>query len=240
MKFRQFLEMPIAMKKIGDRWQQKPEDVDQLPYNRWDMKSMRALGSQKGQEKITRLFQNVPHDFNVYLVNNQGTDSLPFDNDGQRLEMNYANVIYKRLGITPQEAPILPNKINVFFVSWDQEPPTAWMIAHRFSHAIKGDFGPTQGFIPQAAQIFSKYTNTQDEQVLAATMGRIFTMRSARLGGIQSPSEGFREMLTQYIMTGQVTFQPDPQIPNLAQMQDEINQLCSTTMQDAHNFIHVF
>ncbi len=226
-----FQEMPITMKRVGD-WQ----NVDNDPNGRWDQRAIKTFTSPKGLEKIQRVFEQSLYNFNVYMVRRQPNQSYP--RDVYRVPINRAQQFYHNINVAPEEAPLDPNKVNLFLVAWQDDPPSAWMIAHRFAHTANTDYlEPAR----EAANQFIGAASGSSEQLLA--LQSVLTMRSARNGKVATVDEGLREVFAQYIMTGRVTLQPRNQwsryVKDLEGLQAALTAACKAIMDEVAQYIHV-
>lgn len=232
MNFKQFLsEMPMQLNLIGNNWNNNPQ---QPKLGNFDAASSKMLTSDKAKAKIVKRMQNVPHDFNVYFIQSPErvmTTKVPI------AVMKY---MYPQMGITPEQAPIVQGKINMFVTSWELDPPTSWMIVHRFAHADSELTQNVEQAIIKTGRRLSK--SLQDDYQVVWSFG---TMKSATTGKIGAAHEPSHEVIAQYIMTGKVTFDPsrrawasqrDAQM--LQQLSTQLDQIIGTHMQQAANFVY--
>lgn len=231
----------MAINRVGD-WDAAASQAQGLDDKRsrtnmnWDRTSVRTFASPKATEKFVKRYERVPHDFVVYLVQNPGQGTGNATTYGQK----EANRFYKDYNIDPQQAPIIPGKINVFFTQWDQDQPTPWMLAHRMGHALYGVshemWGLINTFVPKIRQLnkidkaiipdefappgspkkerFFKWLKPDDldrSQPFTKLMYELGTMKSFRTGAVQNDGEAIHELFAQYIMQGRVKLNnPDP------------------------------
>lgn len=227
-------EMPMQINKVGD-WDYDPTNVQGSNYT-WNTQSLKMLGNQRAIDKIVRRLESVPHDFNVYLIKGEKS---PNTFGGQRVPLQQAESFYKRYEIDPQQAPIMPDKINVFFVGWNDEPPTAWMMVHRFAHAA------SFGFIDEMEQATKVHIQAPEMSGLQLMVFQgSLTMASARNHRVNNLNEGFREVLTQYIMTNKVTLKKPPgkwanYIQDIPAYQEKLTQICKNVMDESKQYIHI-
>jgi len=235
MRFKQYLvEMPMQLNLVGNNWSNLTQQVKYgNNAGNFDNASAKMLASDKAKAKIVRRMQNVPYDFNVYFVQTKNKASTTKVNKPM---MQY---MYPQLGITPEEAPIVDGKINIFVTSWQLDPPTSWMIIHRFAHSDAEFATQIQQLLATAGKQLSR---PQDDYGIVSGFG---TMKSAVNNNLGAADEPSHEIITQYIMTGKVTFdvgrkmwanQRDNAV--LKQLEMQLNQTIKTHMQDATNYVY--
>jgi hypothetical protein len=223
-------EMPMTLTKVGD-WAKPHEGKE-----RWDSRSHRVFNSGSALSKIQRIMDRSLHNFNVYAIRSPNSNHT-FSPDGSNLPISMANSLYSQLGISPKEAPIDPNKINVFLVSWRDEPPTGWMILHRFAHMSSNLYSWDAN---EALKRNIKASTGGPQQIMA--FQSVLTMRSARNGQVNNIEEGIREAFAQYLLTGKVTLESRGQyssIVNIPQLQNDLNDIFRQTMDQIHKYIYV-
>jgi hypothetical protein len=154
------------------------------------------LNSDKAKDKIVRQMQNVPYDFNVYFVK---TNESHYTTKLNKRSMPDA---YEFMGIKPEQAPIIENKINMFVTSWGSDPPTAWMIIHRFAHSNS----ELTSYVNKILSEYGRKINNKWSYPDYEIVNSFGTMRSARTGQLSSGDESSHEIITQYIMTRKITF----------------------------------
>jgi hypothetical protein len=251
LEMRQWLEMSMSINKVGD-WQSAQQFAKQAGQKRdeldgWDRSSIRTFSNSKANKKMVKRFENVPHDFNVYLV-------IGKDIDPTRTYASLASQpddIYNALGITPEQAPIVPNKINIFFSNWSQDPPSPWMIAHRFAHSFHGNYGITQVLSDLASKADGDYEKTPtgwDRFLVPSSHGTIRTvvmaigtMKSARDGHINLNEEAVHELVAQYILQGKVVFlknSGDYLNSLIQQCETKINAILAKAMKEATKIVY--
>jgi hypothetical protein len=228
--FKEFLnEMPMSLNLVGDDWSQ-PKD--------YDRKSTMMLNSDKAKNKIVRRLENVPYDFNVYFV--QTKERMHTTMVGKESIDDY----YQKMGISPEQAPIVDGKINMFVTKWDLAnadvtSPTAWMIIHRFAHANMELANNVAELLTQAGKQLSQ---KQNDYTLVLGLGTMKSALSGRLGGSDEPAH---EIITQYIMNKKINFDPkrkawvnqnDVQI--LKQLSNELEQTIGNYLKEATNRVY--
>lgn len=223
MNFREFFEMPMALNTVGTLGPS------------FDDRSRKMWANPKAQNKIVRRMEKVPHDFNVYFIeapeNKRYTSSYP---------LSMANSFYQRYGISPEQAPIVPGKINCFVPGWQLDPPTAWMIVHRFAHAYPDLSDKVSNVLENAAQVLSIGTPHQ----LLLFFGTMKSATSRNLGGADEP---IHEVIAQNIMQGRNTFhvpegwENDPQgtQQKLDYLAAELDKVIKPAMEEAKNHFFV-
>jgi hypothetical protein len=218
LDFRSFVEMPIQVNLLGN-WQDKDKTY------RWDKPSIGILTSPVGVEKITQKWSKLPQQFNAWML--KGPGASKYREVGEVQPEFITNNLKLKIVPNPQkpdEISIDPNAINVIYtqnVGAEKVPFTAWLIAHRFGHAIKND------------QVF-KHLSTELERDVKEIMQSMFgrqpsksswggydskgykfltqfvnalgTMGSARKGAIRTFFEFPYELLAQFMLTGKIRF----------------------------------
>lgn len=191
-------EMPMSLTKVGD-WN------EQDSTGNWDERSLKVFGSEKAVNKITRIADRVLYNFNVYLVrlnSESALNKIGYTPAGTCIPLGSADYFYKSLGITRDQAPIYSDRINLFLVAWQDEPPTAWMILHRFAHTS------SNLFMYPAYEAVKRYIKAPGRDQLRA-LESVLTMRSARSHRLNNMDEALREAMAQYLMNGSVQLQSD-------------------------------
>lgn len=224
-------EMPMKMNLVGNMgnsWDQNNQ------YN-FDDRSSKMLNSDKAKEKIVRRMQNVPYDFNVYFVQLEDKQKLSTTRVPKKMMPYY----YESMEIKPEQAPIIDGKINMFAGSWENDPPTAWMIVHRFAHANGGLSGNVYELLNNAGKQMSRKQNDYD---LVSGFGTMKSALNSDLGGADEPCH---EVITQFIMSKKIVFnsrrknwatQNDDNI--LKQLAIQLEQLIKTHLENATNFVY--
>jgi len=232
--FKQFLqEMPMSLNFAGNNWNDLEQNAKAgQATGRFDASSTRMLHSDKAKAKIIRRFEDVPYNFNVYFVNSKrGCTSAKIDKSQMEL-------YYPQMGITPNEAPIIDGKINVFICSWENDPPTAWMIAHRFGHANNE---LTQSLYKIMHQYGKNIQGIRSGYPEFDIVSRYGTMKSATTGKLGANDEPLYEIIAQFIMTGKVTFKTSPNSTIDSQIKN-IESICNITienvMKDARQYVY--
>lgn len=219
MSFKQFLsEMPITnLNRLGD-W--NPAANRQYGFDR---KDAGIIGSDKGIEKIKRMWSNSKENFDVYFVRQK--------NAWKHIEVGEVSTewVQKNLGMD-----IKPNEeaITIIFTNnrgAEKIPMTAWTIAHRLGHAIRWDETFDRYFAKEIEQDFRNILNkiyayqksqnnyysqnsyNSDEKMLRALAHAVGTMQSARQRNLRNFFEFAYELVAQYIITGKIKFNPIPQ-----------------------------
>lgn len=251
MEFSKWLilnEMPASIKKVGN-WQSPYSDEEDRRANssddagNWDRKSYTSFTNRpKAVKKMYRILQGTLQDFAIYFYRNP--DRVNFSGrDGRMIDGSEINQMYESLGISPEEAPIVPGKINVFLLKWNAEPPSAWMVMHRFAHAAS----------PLYMARMHYFIDDQIERDPSGRMTRYdvlknaLTMRSARHGNIENNSRGhdemMREIFTQYIISHKVRLKKNSSFENFIKdiggLEKGLNQICQEAFQGAEKYVFV-
>jgi len=249
MKFKQWLlqEMPLSINMVGD-WKgakkrvqagdlektsaerytipknlitSQPERHPVGGINRWPASTIGLLTNPVAKDKIVKRFQNVPEDFVANMVITPLVHQRnPLVTDQKEVSENQ---LRSSLQITPEEAPVYPDKINLFFVrndGGDTMDLGAWTIAHRFGHMLDSqDYkANTKSALREMYDHFEKKifsileesyaykTSRYAEPGNAAALSYLFlanellTMKSARDKRIKSDNDIAGELTAQYIM----------------------------------------
>ena len=225
MKFKNWLlqEMPINKFQLMGQWE--PEAKRAYGYSRQDIG---ILTNPSAVEKIHRHWSNSKNDFEFYFLRSSMA----------RKQVEVGEVkpdwVKENLGIDiePKESAI-----TVIFTQntgAEKIPMTAWTIAHRLGHAIRRDKIFEQYFAKEIMKDFREllkevygidkkysyapgggygggYGNSQiDEKDLRALAHAVGTMRSARQNNLRNFFEFVYELVAQWIITGNVKFNPLP------------------------------
>lgn len=216
MQFREWLtETPIGQFDLMGNWGEK------APLKGWDKKSVKILTSEKGVEKIKQQWKKTNETFDMYLLRQPNAKNY----------LQHGEVtkewVQENLNIN---IPFNENNISVIFTSNigdNKIPMTGWILAHRFGHAISKtqEFGhfhyELHQFMAQLLkEIYNKkvkwrnigigYPETafEDHELLRLLAQNLGTMKSAREGKIARIYEFTYDLISQYIITGKVVFQP--------------------------------
>jgi hypothetical protein len=186
--------------------------------------------------KVRDFFKNTSTDFDFYFVN------LPSRRKFAEKGVVSQDFLFKPmpdgLGITREQlrnGSINDNNITVFFVgnsAGEKIPMTAWTMAHRFGHAIRGEYGFIQltNWLETSFEEVLRHYNLdkgktsggndyrnydRDGQptrlpditrlVKSSLFNQIGTMRSAREGKISRYFEFYYELFAQYLKDGKIT-----------------------------------
>lgn len=209
-------------------------DMKDVPgLNRWPSTSIKLLTSPKGRNKIVKKFKNVPEDFSVNLVID------PRVEPHKRLDQSYVQItdkgivgedfIRNTLLISKEEAPIYPDKINIFFMRNDGNDSmdmNAWTIAHRFGHITdyweagsqsNRKIGPYHEFKNSLETAFKRLLDEcygveyRPFDEIPSLYNALGTMKSARDNRIGSMGDFISELLSQYIFQRKIKLGPMPQ-----------------------------
>jgi len=213
--------MPINKFQLMGQWE--PEAKRAYGYSRQDIG---ILTNPSAVEKIHRHWSNSKNDFEFYFLRSSMA----------RKQVEVGEVkpdwVKENLGIDiePKESAI-----TVIFTQntgAEKIPMTAWTIAHRLGHAIRRDKIFEQYFAKEIMKDFrellkevygidKKFSyapgggygggNSQiDEKDLRALAHAVGTMRSARQNNLRNFFEFVYELVAQWIITGNVKFNPLP------------------------------
>ncbi len=219
MEFKQWLlnEMPLRKaERIGAGWS------DTKNNHWWDKPSIKLLQSEKALNKINLAWQDTRHDYDVYFLKDKGMRDT--------LEKGEVNIDYVKENLGLQDFKNDEDAITIIFTNnrgADRMPMTAWVIAHRFAHAmiaserynskggqyrrfsdqIMSDFknllGTIYNYRPPAS--YSVY-DSASQKYLKELMQALGTMKSARDKQLFRPGEFSHELVAQFIINGQIKF----------------------------------
>jgi len=232
--FKQFLqEMPMSLNFAGNNWNDLEQNAKAgQATGRFDAASTRMLYSNKAKAKIVKRLENVPYDFNVYFVKTKRGIS------NTKIDKSQMNSYYNQMGITPDEAPIIDGKINMFICSWENDPPTSWMIVHRFAHSNNELTQSLYKIIHQHGKNMHGIRSQYPEFDIISKYG---TMKSATTGRLGANDEPIHEIIAQFIMNGKVTFKTSPnsiidsQLKNIESM---INVTIKSGLENAEQYVY--
>ena len=183
--------------------------------NRWPDSTIGLLTNPVAKDKIVKRFQSVPEDFVANMV------ITPLVHQRNPLVTDQKEVSEKQLRsslqITPEEAPVYPDKINLFFVRNDGDDLIdlgVWTIAHRFGHMLDSALEADQAksalremydhFEKKILSILEKSyahkARSSAELSYLFLANELLTMKSARDKRIKSDNDIAGELTAQYIM----------------------------------------
>jgi hypothetical protein len=142
-------EMPIAnFQKVGN-WDKNSSYKDN---------ERKLLNNPKAVEKIKAKWAKTPHNYNMYFVNS------PEANRNSEIGMVDQEWLEQNMPKALSEFQYQPNAINILFNSNkgdEKVPMTAWIIAHRFGHAISryGKYNFTTGQSQRQVYHFTEVRN---------------------------------------------------------------------------------
>ena len=190
------------------------------------------LTSPKAVQKIQRQWSKTPYDFNMYLVNDPRVNKSEFRERGA-VEIGF---VRDAMHITPEEIPDPgPGEITIIYTgnSGDQRKmASGWILAHRFGHALarsgggRGAVGTEwneftarlKGLVTEIlGDVYGINIAEKERQrwgggdkILKYVAQQLGTMKSARDSNMRSWYEFAYELLAQYLITGNIKFNPLP------------------------------
>jgi len=223
MNFKEFFnlrEMPLRKaERIGKGW----TDTKNLHW--WDKPSVQLLQSDKALQKIHNAWKDTQHTYDFYFLKAKGMrDTL----ERGEVSLDY---VHETLGQPNFQSD--PEAITVIFTNnrGDQKVPmTAWIMAHRFGHAMQASerYGLQGGifrkFQDQLERDFSSLLDRvygfrtagmmsgdyerygRSQKMIKELMQSLGTMRSARQANISRPGEFAHELIAQFLLNGKVQF----------------------------------
>lgn len=195
------ITMPITNFELVGEWGSKS------PKRKYKQVDINILTNDKAVNKIHRKFSRTKHKFNfIFLRSKLGAQYLQQGvKDQEWVETN--------LGIkyTPDDDAI--NVIYTNNVGTEHVPMTAWMIAHRLSHAM---FNKRHRFYNKYEQALITLQGWYDNGLsyrdrfygLLPIVYSLGTMRSVRHNNLVHCYEFVHEMVAQYLINGKITLQP--------------------------------
>lgn len=170
----------------------------------------KLLTSQKAVAKIRRIFEKVPHIFDLCFIDSD------YDVDDIRSHLDAYAGIYDSVKAaesrlkTKLPAPSSPSSTLIVFTNNEgskRVPMTAWIIAHRLGHALyeQNDLQVVLDTIVMATQEFCVEFSELPDCFGLDALRAIGTMASCRNGTIVSSSEYAMECFAQYLLSGRVT-----------------------------------
>lgn len=233
-------EMAMDLTKVGD-WENDYQEFDpNSDTDRWDDQSRKTFRSDKAVTKIKRIADKTLYHFNVYLVRlneNHKLNRIAYSPGGVSYPINMIDKFYEAVGISQDKAPVYNDKINLFLVAWQDEPPTAWMILHRFAHTA------SNLFMYDCYQALKKHIRAPEGSAnQLKALESVLTMRSARMGKLNQMDEALREAMVQYLMSGQVTLEARTEFSKLVDvrgLQNSINQIFNSAAAQFYNYVYI-
>lgn len=215
---RQLNETPISDFQLMGQWGEKD------PKYGWDKKSISILTNQKSVEKIKRIWSKSNHQFKlIFLRNKKAPEYIEYGKVPEEW-------IKENLGIDVKQDPEVITIIFTQNLGVEKVPMTAWIIAHRFGHALAvAQYQRNQMWnttrMSNCSFLYNEFFNqvlkdleeltwnayrTKDKTAVKKVAQAIGTMRSAREGKLFRIQEFPHELFAQYIITGKVKFNDLP------------------------------
>lgn len=187
----------------------------------WDKKSSKLLNNPVGIEKIKQKWSKTPYAFNMYMIKKVGASK--FSEVGTVDKAFLQN----ELGLDVNEFKLdTDDAITVFYTNNtgdEKVPMTAWIMAHRFAHAIMASTRKRDSAINASMRAFEKgardllvatcnaYRVKPDQNTMAKAASLVGTFKSARENNIRNDFEFVYELLAQYLITGTIKLNPLPE-----------------------------
>lgn len=221
-------ESPIGNFSLEGDWKQTNKSG-----GNYDKQSVGILTSPVAEKKFKNFFKNTDYDFNVYF--------LKMKNSRDFMELGKVSEEFVNDKLGWKEYQHDEDALNVIFtnnIGAERMPMTPWTAAHRISHALASSAvrGNNNSSVPYLfKEIVKSLTETINvyfefyglrssavwkgtyidfgypDKLVGRVLSQIGTFRSARLNKIARPMEFVHEMFAQYINSGEVTFNEDPQ-----------------------------
>jgi hypothetical protein len=198
----------------------------------WDKPSQKILKSEKGLQRLKRLWNKTEENFDIYLLKDKNVHNF--------VELGQVDpeFIKDKLGL---ELDINPDNITVIYTNnkgAERMPATPWTLAHRFGHALarkKGmreEYGSyaqlhkyVEEFFEEVAQfVYNKNIKTKQKygysddfiniQQIKRQLGHVLgTFKSARDKNLRNQFEFTNEIIAQYLITGEISL--NRQLPKI-------------------------
>lgn len=224
---KELLEAPIRdFETIGRK-------IDPEKPGSFGKKDKKLLSNERAIEKIKRKWEKTEYTFDMYLLNVAEFNKVDFREQGI-VNSQFANQFKE---ITGKDIPNSSDSITILFngnTGAEKVPLTAWMMAHRFGHAVQRlpawseyidsvvtltkdileqVYGKTTLYFQKNGMINRNGWELGDQREAQEKMIRLFfnqlgSFKSARDGKIARYYEFFYELFAQYLMTGSVSFRP--------------------------------
>jgi len=209
-------ETPIEdITRIGD-FSKRQSIID--PVDR------KLLSSPKAEVKFRKIWQNTPGKYNLVFVNDPRVKGEDFREVGMVSEDYVRNV----MKISRDELPIDPTACTVIFTNNkgdERVMSSGWILAHRLGHAIQRKNNKVWANYSDhltnlfknmlsdvyGIQVSSGAKTTQPEEAMMKLVAQqLGTMKSARDSNLRNWNEFAYEVFAQYLLTGNVRFNPLP------------------------------
>lgn len=201
-------EMPITNWQTIGNWGPKDKKYG------FGGKDIGILTNAKGVDKIHRSWSNTIYDFELYFVRQSGAKKYLQHGEASKEFVKSAF----DLDINPK-----PDSISVIYtnnIGDNKVPMTGWILAHRLAHSISNQFLFEQLFklilrdikeilLEVYGILIENMFSYRDKRLLSFCKA-IGTMKSARDMNIDSFYEFVFELISQWIITGHVKFNPLP------------------------------
>jgi hypothetical protein len=200
----------------------KPMDQKGGGFSSQDRK---LLSNPKAIEKIKSKWEKTPYVFDIYLLKVPELNKPEFREVGE-VRDNFRSEFEK---ITGESLPNNSSSITILFngnFGAEKMPMTAWIMAHRFGHAVQRTEN-WKYYIEEVADLTNNifenvYNKTLKikkdailfggdrgkEKMVALFFNQIGDFKSARENKINRYYEFFYEVFAQYLLTGKVSFRP--------------------------------
>lgn len=218
-----YTEAPIADFDLVGNWNKS------APKRGFDKKSVDLLSNPVTVEKYKKFFKKYPIELDVYFLRNKDAQNY--------VEYGIVNADFVREKMGWPEFEQNEEHATIIFTNntaAEKVPLTAWTAAHRLGHALRAagrkDRGEFYYYWKEIDAAFEQMLNTYLEaygyrgsvsdrnffadvpaKVLGRMLGKIGTMRSARMGKIDRPYEFIYEIIAQHINLGEIKFNDPPE-----------------------------
>jgi hypothetical protein len=179
----------------------------------------KILTSPKAVEKIKKKWAKTDDDFNMMFVNS------PEANRHTEVGEVSKDWLLKNMPKAYPQMELSDDKINIIFTNNkgdERAPMTAWIIAHRFGHALQRsqitDYKEAMKNIDNTFyQVLQEYGIKKQygyhvgySKLMRSFCTAIGTMKAARDKNLRNDFEFKHELLSQYIITGTIKFNKIP------------------------------
>lgn len=222
--FQTLSDKPSSKRGDPSQISKSPEDFEKRSSSYTDKRDRRLLTQDSSVKRMKNLFSKTDEDFYFYVVNTK--EARDYTEVG-KVSREWLD---KNMPAVSPHIEDHEDGITVIFTNnkGDQKiPMTPWIMAHRIAHAmsrfnLRGPGMNRQMFsyeelntaINNTADVILKdfYGTgaTRDPSVRKKFFEAIGTFRSARKGILRQDFEFINELVAQYLITGEVKFNPPP------------------------------
>jgi hypothetical protein len=243
MRYRELIETPIQdIHVLGD----PNNDTTFEQGTGFDPTDQKLI--KRGREHYIRAFQNTPHVFEIFFINDADIDgSSEGANDvvDDYATSAGAGVYDEVMGVQGKAGVIRHVQISNLSPFNNRVPMTPWILAHKIAHAIQDSLDNMGDRVTEISQHVKRTIRqisnivhveggdnpksgrfpkeiSYDFPLSTPRMMQLLTMRSARTGRILNGFEIWAELVAQYLTRGAVTMDVGP---NAQPHVDRLNEM---------------